>query len=287
MIGTFLLVSAALFVWAFFLEPRSIPINRYHVKVHKLLGRPLRILHLSDIHFARSLPYLNRFFDRLASESFDFVFLTGDIIDCQEGIKICTENLRKLKPFHGMYAVYGNHDYYDYQWADVFIHNLTTQGHPDNKQRNDLLHEALQAIGVRVLRNESEAVEFDRGTVLIHGLDDPTTGRADIGKVMAHHQPEKLNILLTHSVNVFAYIGENKIDLSFSGHSHGGQICLPFFGPVITHTFIGREYVSGVKRLKGATCSISRGVSSSRHFLMRFLCPPEAVVLTVTGHERS
>jgi hypothetical protein len=134
-----------------------------------------------------------------------------------------------------------------------------------------------------VLFNETAEVNVEGKPVLIHGLDDPTTGRADLLKAMKNFDPKKINILLTHTVDAFLDIGENEIDLSFSGHSHGGQVRLPFIGPIIVHTSMGRPYAAGIFELKGATCCVSRGMNASRFLRMRLLCPPEAILLTVQG----
>lgn len=277
--------SFALLVWTTWIEPRLYEINRHTVTIHKWLDHPLKILHLSDIHFAKPDRVLSAFFDRLAKEHFHFVFITGDIMDCEDGIPVCVENVKKLRPSHGMYAVFGNHDYYYYGFADVFIHNFPGQNKPLREHRAERLKQALEEVGVRVLRNETEPVFVDGIPMLIHGLDDPTTGRANVREAMQNFDSKKINILLTHTVDVFLDIGENEIDLSFSGHSHGGQVRFPFIGPVITHTTIGRQYASGVLPLKGAVCSISRGMGASRFFYSRLLCRPEAIMLSVTGRK--
>ncbi len=269
--------------WAVFVEPKLFQINRYPVKIRKSLPKPIRILHLSDIHFSSPQKSLARFFDRLAKEDVHLVFVTGDIIDCEAGIPFCVENLRKLRPRYGTFAVLGNHDYYDYRFEDVVIHNFPGQGFPKNSQNTALLERALKDMGVSVLKNETVAKEVEGGVLLIHGLDDPTTGRANVRKAMENFDPKFPNLLLTHTVDAMLDVGENEMDLCFSGHSHGGQIRLPFIGPIITHTMIGRPYASGIKPLKGTICSISRGVSASRHFFLRLLCPPEAIILTVVG----
>ena len=281
-LGAFL---AAVFYWATWIEPRSFQVNRHEVTIPKWLDHPLRILHLSDTHFAKPDRHLSRFFDQLAKLDYHFVFLTGDIMDCEEGIPICVENLKKLRPTHGFFAVFGNHDYYDYRLLDVFTHNFPGQKKPLREQHSDLLKEALEGIGVRVLKNETATAYFEGNHLLIHGLDDPTTGRANVRQAMHDFHPKEINLLLTHTVDAFLDIGENEIDVSFSGHSHGGQIRLPGVGPIISHTMIGRQYASGILSYQGAVCSISRGVNASRYFYLRLLCPPEAILLTLRGQK--
>lgn len=270
-----------------FQEALSYRIVPRFASVRKKLSRPLRILHLSDIHFSGKDRGLGRFFQRLGKEEYDFVFITGDIFDCPEGAPQAG-HFKKLKARYGIYAVFGNHDHYNYGAFDLAAHYSPGQGSPRQPQPLEVFERELANAGVRLLRNETVEVKVEGASILIHGLDDPITGHANVREAMRNFKPAKLNVLLTHSIDVFLDIGENEIDLSFSGHSHGGQVCLPVIGPVFTHTHLGRQYADGVKTLKGAACSISRGVGTSRFYRIRLLCPPEAVLLEVKeGKEES
>ncbi|MBN1687696.1 MAG: metallophosphoesterase [Candidatus Omnitrophica bacterium] len=280
----FLLVSllvamTVLLVWMMAVEPHRYQVTRQRVSVTKCRQHTLRILHLSDTHFARNDYWMSRFFDRLSQEPYDFVFLTGDIFDCRAGISFACKNLNKLKSRYGIYAVFGNHDYYNFFLQDVLFHNFPGQGMPFEAQPVELFTKALEETGIRVLSNESVECCHDGLPIVIYGLDDPTTERANLRQTLQGFRPVKLNILLSHTVDVLLDVGEAEIDLSFSGHSHGGQVCLPFLGPVVLHTGLGLPYVSGIKRYKGTVCSISRGLSASRFFPFRLLCRPEAVIL--------
>ncbi len=265
-----------------YLESRRYQITSRSAAVTKKLASPLSILHLSDIHFRGNDKALGVFFEKLGAETYDFVFITGDIFDCPEGVTGAAF-FRKLKAKHGIYAVFGNHDYYNYRSWDLVLHYNPGQGRPHDPQPTEIFEKALRDAGVRLLKNETIELNAAGTSILIHGLDDPITGRANVRQAMLNFKPSKLNILLTHSIDVFLDIGENEIDLSFSGHSHGGQVCFPVIGPVFTHTLLGRQYAQGVKILKGAACSISRGVGTSRFYQIRLLCAPEAVALNVTS----
>ena len=272
-------------VWVFWIEPNAYEISRHKRPSKKALAKPLRILHLSDTHFSGRNPRLSGFFDRLAKEPVDFVFVTGDILDSGKGIGPCIENFKKLKPKHGFYAVFGNHDYYDYLFRHVFITNAPKHNHPKDSQPHEEFQKELTKAGIQLLKNETHEVVFDGTPFLIHGLDDPVTDHADFDKIKRAVQPEKINFLLTHTVDAFFYLEENQIDFSFSGHSHGGQVRLPGFGAIITHTYMGREYAGGIRPLKGAICSISRGLGASRFFWMRFFCRPEAIILEIENQK--
>lgn len=258
-------------------------INRHDVTLRKKISKPLTILHLSDIHFTGPQPRLERFFLELSREEYDVIVLTGDIIDCEAGIPEAVKILSRLKSRFGFYAVFGNHDYYDYQLKDAVFHNFPGQAKPKGLNPSDKLKTALEGAGIQVLMNETREICAGDTAILVHGLDDPTTGRASIRKTLEKFDAQKANLLLTHSIDAFYDIAEDEIDLSFSGHSHGGQVRLPFWGPIATHTMMGRAYASGLLKVKGAVCSISRGIGFGRVLPFRLLCPPEAIVLTITG----
>ncbi len=276
--------ALAVFLWSGFVEPRWIHINHHSIRISKKLPGKLRILHLSDLHFESHDHGLSRFFERLSKEKVDLILITGDIIDCDAGVQHCIENLSKLRARYGIYAVLGNHDYYNYEAFDVMNGNLPFLNRlPKKINDSERLIQKLRQIGIHVLLNEEAVIHVNGCPISIQGLDDPTTGRADF-KMFADHEPdERPKILLAHSIDVLGKISSGRVDLCLSGHSHGGQIRIPGIGPLITHTRFGRKYASGVLNYKGTVCSISRGLHAGRAFRFRFCCPPEVLFLEVEG----
>ncbi len=277
--GLIFVSGVAAFFWAFVVEPHQFHIRYFQLNLSKPLKRNYRVLHLSDIHFSGPRKKLSWFFDRLAKESYDFIFLTGDIFDCAQGAPYATEEIRKLKSRHGIFAVWGNHDHYDYRLSHFLTGFL--RKHPKHRNPIEILAKSLLDAGVQILRNETVEVRDGEDVFLVHGVDDPVTRQADVDKIVGNVQHQKANFLLTHTIDVFYEIPEDHIDVSFSGHSHGGQVRVPGVGPIITHTRFGRDYAKGVKALKGTACVISQGMGTSRFLKPRFLCPPEALVLEI------
>jgi len=283
MILSAVLAAVSLGVWMRWIEPGCFIVSRKDIRLSKRLPAPMRILHLSDLHFADPNPRLAHFFDRLARESYDVVFLTGDILDEARGIPFCMQQLTKLKPAAAYMAVFGNHDYYHYGFWDMFFHNFPGQKMPKNRQHVETLTRAMQGAGIRILKNETVVLNWKGTDVLIHGLDDPATGKANVRKVAASFEPDKINLLMTHTIDVFLDMKPGPVDMVFSGHSHGGQVCLPFLGPVFTHTFLGRAYAGGLVRYGTMWCSVSRGIGTSRFLPFRLLCRPEACLYCLEG----
>lgn len=274
------LLSLAVFVYAFFYEVNHFSLDRIRFSFPGRLSRTYRILHLTDIHFAGPRPGLSRFFNDLARENWDFIFITGDIFDCDAGASAAVAELRKLKSSFGSFAVYGNHDHFNYQWRDV----ARTLGYYPKKRNNlEILEDALWRSGFRVLRNQSVRPNLENEEILIHGLDDPVTNHADYQGVESCLDSKKFNILLTHTIDALGHLPESSIQISFSGHSHGGQVRIPGWGAFITHTKYGRKYAQGINYLKNTVCVVARGLGTSRFFKFRLFCPPQAYAVEISG----
>ena len=261
-------------------EPHIYRITRFETKCSKL-SKPLQILHLSDIHFAAPDRRLARFFDQLRQLKPDLIVLTGDIIDCREGVRIAEEQLAKLSSKYGSFAVMGNHDYYNYKLYDCIFHNFQGQRHPLTRNGTFQLREVYRKLKIQELRNQSIHFDADGQRLGIHGVDDPVTGHADLTRVRPEKGPDVVNLLLSHTLDVLFGLSDHEIDVCFSGHTHGGQICLPGWGAIVTHSRVGRRYASGLHRFMNITCCVSRGMGCSRFMKIRFFSQPEAVLLTI------
>ena len=269
-------VGLAAYAW--FIEPRRIRTRELRVELPGPEIRPLKLLHLSDFHFFEGQIHRRDALHRLAQDEYDLVFITGDLIDDDSGIDLCIEALKPFRATHGAYAVMGNHDYVFFRADDLF-----PAGSDLNKKAwayNDSgrLIAALQSIGVTVLRNQRTQIEIDGQALVIAGVDDPYLKKADVAKTFAGYDPALPCLTLAHAPEKYAEIAAAGADMVFCGHTHGGQICAPFIGPIVTRTQAPRAFAAGMTRLNGMVHFTTNGLGSSRITRPRFLCPPEAVV---------
>ncbi len=278
-------LAALLYLYAQFVEPRWFRIRRVQIRIRKKLSRPISILHLSDTHFTAKNAYKEPFYAKLAGDFHpDFVFLTGDIIDCTDGIEPAAKILSSIKANVGKFAVLGNHDYYDYHIIDNLYYHV--RGRRDTNTPNDisLLRKKLEESGFRVLVNNNQKCRVDDGAVLVAGTDDPITQEVDFQKTLAGISADSINILLTHSVESLLEMPKDApVDAVFSGHTHGGQVRVPAIGGYMIGFTMPRSFLEGVNRFQGVITCGSRGLGASRTMTPRFFCRPEALWVEIYG----
>ena len=201
MLSFLFLVFLVVLLWML-IEPRFYRVTPVGIQCQKLAS-PLQILHLSDIHFAYPDKYLARFFDQLAKLNPDLIVITGDVIDCREGVAVAAEQLAKLQSKNGIFAVMGNHDYYDYRLLDsILLHSLQGLRHPMNRNGTLNLRLVYEKLKIRELRNQSLHLDINGQRIGVHGVDDPVTGHADLTQIRPEKGGEVVNLLLSHTLDV-------------------------------------------------------------------------------------
>lgn len=227
-----------------------------------------RIVQLSDLHNKSFGLNQVRLVSKVEKLKPDIIVITGDIVDARrydpEPALILVKQLQSLAQ---VYYVNGNHE------SDV-------PTYPEFEQR------MIQS-GVRVLRNEREVLFDGQEKIAIIGIDDPTF-MATSGFVTRLNSLsdgfEGFKILLSHRPERFETYVDQGYDLIFSGHAHGGQIRLPFFGGVIApHQGFFPMYDAGEFEREGAKLIVNRGLGNSL-FPQRIFNTPE-IVLMILKHK--
>ncbi len=258
----------ALAVWAVVIEPGRL-VTRDHAL--QLRGWPAalngyRIAFVTDIHVGSPHIDLEKL-ERIVAETNalrpDLILLGGDYVvdDVLGGEKVAIEAiapaLGRLRARDGVYAVIGNHD----NW-------------------NDGAHIAavLEAAGVPVLEDRSVRIETPQGGFWLAGVSDFSTAPHDVGKALAGAGDPL--IVLTHGPDVFPQLPD-RVVLGIAGHTHGGQVYVPFFGRPVVPSIYGQRFVKGVIREGARTYFVGTGIGTSI-WPVRFLTPPEISVLVLS-----
>ena len=222
-----------------------------------------RILHISDLHAG---PFLTRadLDRRLAGArrvERDLVAFTGDLADKVPGrAEEAADVLSGLRAPDGVVAVLGNHD--------IWVGEKHVRA-------------ALAERGVRVLVNENVALGRDGARVYVAGINDASyTGRDNLPAALAGIPEGAVVILLSHAPSVIRKAEARRAALVLSGHTHGGQIILPWIGPPHVPSRLGRRFALGLHRVEGQWLFISRGLGEVFPPL-RINCPPEIALITL------
>ncbi len=260
-------VAFGLGAYSLGVEPRRLFVHRHRIgwADWRFPGERLRIAVLSDIHAA--WPHMTperiaRIVDRLLALSPDLVLLPGDFA-CTEtfgvrpvAIEAAAGALRPLAREGRAFAVLGNHDW-DYGGQRVIA--------------------ALRAVGIRVLVNEIEPVFLGGNPLWLAGVDDPVTGRHDLEGALAELPEDQPAILLSHMPDVHRE-APPAVRLVVAGHTHGGQVCLPGFGALMTQSRLPRRQAYGLHEIAGRRLFVTAGVGTTG-LPIRFARPPEIGLL--------
>lgn len=298
-------------------ERPRLRVQRYRLSLPEGTGAGLRILHLSDQHFAgnswvrrRRLAAIRRL---LAPLHPHLIVLTGDFLHNNAGLDAVAEMLQCLPEAPlGRYAVLGNHDYSEYSWSQFFggavralreaptlaaglraasrelraIWHLLWQILSNDRLRfarvaNDTtdLRALLARHNVRLMDNEACPLPGTSGLWLA-GVDDLIEGTPDLAAALASIPADVPAILLTHNPDLAYDLPPKPVVLALAGHTHGGQVVLPGLGAVHTQgTRLSRTHPAGYfdDVPGGIQMIVSRGMGESTPF--RFRCLPEIVVI--------
>jgi hypothetical protein len=218
------------------------------------------LLHLSDLHLDMNPALLGALIERISGLEYDACVMTGDFRYRTFGAlePSMTALARLVSHLKGpAYAVLGNHD------------SIRMVPH-------------IEDLGVRVLLNESVAVARAGDSLFLAGIDDAHYFRTHSLHKAAHDIPrDACAVLLSHTPEPYRHAAHAEFSLMLSGHTHGGQICLPQRGPILTNSRAPRFTASGnwqYRQMQGYT---SRGAGSSS-IPLRFNCPGEITLITLS-----
>jgi uncharacterized protein len=197
----------------------------------------------------------------------DLVVLTGDFVSvpflgdhekAADAAEPCAQLLRELQAPHGLWAVMGNHD----SFTDP-----------------DRVTSALRAVGIQVLVNQSVPIERNSGRFWLSGVDDVLGKTADLDKTLHVVPTGEATVLLAHEPDYADRVMRHPVDLQLSGHSHGGQVRLPFLPPIYLPD-LARKYVWGLYKIGELTLYTNAGIGTVQ-IPVRLNCPPEVTLITL------
>ena len=259
--------AAGLAAYAGWFEPRRLVVR------HDALALPrwppslagLRVGVLTDLHAGvahAGEAAIARWVERMNGETPDIVLLGGDFTDAHFAFggrlapERIAERLAALRAPHGSVAVLGNHDW---------------------KQFGMRMWTALADAGIPVLENSSLAVDAPGGRLHVAGLADMRHRRPDVAVALAGIPADEPAILLSHDPDVFPHVPD-RVALTVAGHTHGGQVALPYLRRPFIPSHHGERYARGHIVEHGRHLVVGAGLGTSG-LPVRLLAPPELLVL--------
>lgn len=263
-------------VYATLVEPHWIQVTRLDVP---LSGLPevldgFTIVQLSDLHLGPfvSAETVRRSVEIANDLGADLIVLTGDFVYRSASYSAaCARELASLQAPYGVYAVLGNHD----NWTDA-----------------DQVADDLAGSGIVVLRNERRALKVGDIYLWLLGIEDTGYTGGFFGDFQAMWQKardalalllrgipaDEPRLLLVHNPDFTEMLPEGRIDLALCGHTHGGQVRLPFIGAPVVPSCFGQKYAGGLVQGPSTLVYVNRGIGLTV-LPVRFNCRPEVTRL--------
>ncbi|WP_120338168.1 metallophosphoesterase [Cryobacterium soli] len=302
----------AAFAWGSLVERRRFTLREVTVPVLAPGSDPIRVLHLSDLHMAPWQRDKQDWVRGLAALKPDLVVNTGDNLGHEDGIAGVEY---ALEPFAGIPGIFvnGSNDFFGPQPKNP----LKYFGGPSMLRSRhieldtDDLHRVFAELGWIDLNNAADALDINGTHLEFFGVDDPHIRRDRLDLITGAidelrgndplteetwpdpEQPAGPRSTLTVGVvhapyqRVLNSFVNHGAQLILAGHTHGGQVCVPKFGALVTNCDIPRRQVKGLSLwnvgLRTSYLNVSAGLGTSIYAPVRFACPPEATLLTLTA----
>jgi predicted MPP superfamily phosphohydrolase len=258
--------------YGFWVEPNWLKVEEVNVKLRRLTPsfHGLRIAQISDIHMGgwMNAKRLQRVANLVSDQKPDLLLLTGDFLighffdrSSELHLQDLIEILSPLADSIPSYAVLGNHDY----WTNA-----------------GAVREMLRSCGIQDTTNSVFTLTRGNEKLYLCGVDDIWEGDIRLDKVLDQLTDDVAAILLAHEPD-FADVSSisGRFDLQVSGHSHGGQVVVPFYGPLVL-PYLGQRYPSGLYQVRDMLQYTNRGVGMINP-PVRFNCAPEITMFTLEG----
>jgi predicted MPP superfamily phosphohydrolase len=273
-------------------EARSFRLRRVDAPVLPSGQRPLRVLHLSDLHLTPGQLRKRAWVRGLAGLEPDLVVTTGDNLAHPEAVPAVLDALGPLLEKPGAF-VPGSNDY----WGPV-LKNPTRYLRPDGGPRRvgrvplpwPDLRDGMTAAGWLDLTNARGRLKVDHREIELLGTDDAHLGLDRYRDVAGAADPTSdLHLGVTHApyLRVLDAMTADGFGLLLAGHTHGGQLCVPGLGALVTNCDLPRRRAKGLSEHQtGGRTSllhVSAGLGTSPYTPVRFACPPEATLLTLVA----
>ena len=280
--------TAALAVgYATLIERNAFVVREVTMPVLTPGSTPLRVLHLSDIHMRPSQRHKQAWLRELAQWDPDLVVNTGDNLSHPKAVPAVVQALGDLLAVPGVF-VFGSNDYFAPKLKNPakYLTDSDHRVHGTPLPWQDL-RAAFNERGWLDLTHNRREFQVAGLTIAAAGVDDPHLGRDRYDTIAGPaNRAANLSLAVTHApyTRVLDRFAADGYQLILAGHTHGGQLCLPFAGALVTNCDLDRSRAKGVSQWGSDTAlHVSAGIGTSPFAPARFCCRPEATLLTLVA----
>lgn len=254
------------------------------IKVLPKGSDPFNVLQIGDIHLAPWQKSKQRFIKSLNKYPIDLVVNTGDNLGHTRAIEPLLECLGPLLSKPGVF-VNGSNDYYAPVPKNPIGYIFQTSKTPNSKKlETEKMTSAFERSGWINLNNQSAELTIARNSIRFLGVDDYHIGKSDLSKLSAS---QRFTIGLTHApyLKVLRGLTLRGAELIFAGHTHGGQVRVPFYGALTTNSDLPSKFARGTSGWsfegRSSILSVVAGLGNSIYAPVRFFCRPEVRLITL------
>lgn len=288
-LGSVAATAAGCFAWGL-VEANLYTVRHVEVPILPPGGGPLRILHVSDLHLTSKQHFKLDFIRSLAALRPDLLITTGDNIADADAIFPLMAAWNSLRFVPGVF-VFGSNDYIAPSFKNPLAYVLHGRSYEDEDPQElpwRSLRDAMTGVGWKDLTHRREVLEVNGYRLAFRGTDDGHLERDDYSLVAGPADADAdLNLGVTHApyLRLLDGMAADGMDLILAGHTHGGQVCVPGYGALVTNCDLEAARVKGLSsHTHGGHTSalhVSAGVGTSPFAPYRFACRPEVTLLTL------
>ncbi len=287
--------GATALAYASAFEVRSFRLRRITVPVLPLGAPSLRVLQVSDLHMTPNQQAKRRWVQTLAGLEPDFVVNTGDNLAHRDAVPEVLDALGPLLDRPGAFVL-GSNDYYSPTIKNPLRYFVEDTGSRTEQRHIDLpwgdLVSGLRAGGWTDLTNARANLEVGGVRLALRGVDDPHVHRdrypSVAGAAVDDDADFSLGVVHAPYHRVTDAMAADGVPLVLAGHTHGGQVCIPFYGALVANCDLDPRRARGLSRHSDSTwLHVSAGLGTSPYAPIRFACPPEATLLTLVAANRA
>ena len=269
-------------------EAQAFKVRELELSLLPAGSESIRVLHISDLHITPAQTRKINWVKSLAKLEPDFVVGTGDFLAHQLAVPAVVEAMNELMDLPGAFVL-GSNDYFAPTIKNPFMYfnkDREIRAEGTALPTSDLVDELSDA-GWLDLNNKQDTAVINGVKIHFRGTDDPHINKDDYAAVAGPFDIDAFAFGVTHAPyrRVLQSFENDKADLVLAGHTHGGQICIPFYGALVTNCDLPQGQAKGFSKFGESEMPlhVSAGVGTSPFAQVRIACRPEATLITLSA----